>query len=79
MVASEASDMQIVCREHRLLVEPVSHSPEEEVVVNIKEIIQHPSYRYLVYLLQAIRCTLILQTQPGRRTRSRSEGPLRRV
>jgi len=41
---AKPSDMQIVCGEHNIDVKPEKYSTEEEIVLTITEIINHPNY-----------------------------------
>ena len=41
---AEATDLQIVCGEHSLVVQPEDISPEKEVVLQIQKIVNNPNY-----------------------------------
>ena len=44
LLPAKPTEMNIVCSEHSLQIEPEQSSPEQEIVLHIKDIVNHPSY-----------------------------------
>ena len=44
LIAAEPSDLTIVCNEYSLVIQPEASSKEEEVVLYLDKITNHPSY-----------------------------------